>query len=273
VDGLDFSGTLTQNITVDLSNHSAQVVNGNLSVILQGTDLIENVTGGGKNNNLTGNSLNNTLIANGNNNNLNGGVGDDTYVFNLDVITGSISISEVAGGVNTLDFSPTKIQQVIVDLTVVDPLNLLTNVIGGAADDIITGNSLNNTISGGGGNDILNGGSGNDTLRGGEGNDTLNGGANDDTLEGGPGNDTLAGGTGDDTYSYNLAAAAANQTPLGTDTIVESPGQGNDRIVGIAPTGSVNLASGAPQTYFDGNFNPILTLVLANPGQVELSVP
>src|SRR5262249_28309440 len=160
---------------------------------------------------------NNRITANGNNNNLNGGAGDDTYVFNLDIITGSISISDVAGGINTLDFSPTQTQQVILDLTVDDPLNLITNVIGGAANDTITGNGLNNVIPGGGGNDTLNGGRGNDTLRGGSGNDTLNGGANDDTLDGGAGNDVLAGGTGNDTYLYNLASAAANQTPLGSD--------------------------------------------------------
>ena len=148
---------------------------------------------------------------------------------------------------------------------------LITNVIGGGAADMITGNSLNNTLSGGRGDDTLNGGGGNDTLRGGDGNDTLNGGANDDRLEGGAGNDVLAGGAGDDTYAYDLSSAATNQTPLGSDTIVELPAGGNDRIVGLAPSGSVDLSSGEPQTYFDGNFNLILTLLLANPNQVEVS--
>lgn len=274
VDTLDFSGTLTQNITVDLSDHSItpQVINANLSILLPGTDLLENLIGGGQNNNLTGNTLNNRITANGNNNTLVGGVGDDTYVFNLDIITGSVSIGDIAGGINTLDFSPTQVQQVILDLSVIDPLNLITNVIGGAADDIITGNSLNNNFSGGGGSDTLNGGAGNDTLLGGDGNDTLNGGANDDTLDGGAGNDLLTGGTGDDTYSCDLASAATNQTSLGSDTIVELAGQGNDRILGIIPNGTVNLSSAAPQSYFDGNFNLILTLLLANPGQVEVSV-
>ena len=273
VDTLHFSGTLAQNVTVDLSNHSVvpQIVNANLSLVLSGTDLVENLVGGGSDNTLTGNTLNNKITANGNDNMLSGGAGDDTYVFNLDIITGSISINDVAGGINTLDFSLTQIQQVIMDLTVVDPLNLITNVIGGGAADMITGNSLNNTLSGGRGDDTLNGGGGNDTLRGGDGNDTLNGGANDDRLEGGAGNDVLAGGAGDDTYAYDLSSAATNQTPLGSDTIVELPAGGNDRIVGLAPSGSVDLSSGEPQTYFDGNFNLILTLLLANPNQVEVS--
>ncbi|NOS70945.1 MAG: LEPR-XLL domain-containing protein [Verrucomicrobia bacterium] len=256
MDTLDFSGTLTQNITVDLANHSVtpQVVNANLSLVLSLTDLVENLIGGGMDNNLTGNTLNNRITANGNNNSLTGAAGDDTYVINADIITGSVSIGDIAGEINTLDFSPTQFQQIIVDLSVIDPLNLITNVTGGGADDIITGNTLNNGLSGGGGNDVLNGGAGGDTL------------------SGGAGNDTLAGGLGDDTYSYDLSAAVANHTPLGTDTIVELPGGGNDQIVGIVPAGTVNLASGLPQTYFDDNADLILTLVLTNPNQVESSV-
>ncbi|MBC6478250.1 MAG: hypothetical protein GDA56_11155 [Hormoscilla sp. GM7CHS1pb] len=44
------------------------------------------------------------------------------------------------------------------------------------------------------GNDILTGDSGNDTLDGGPGDDILTGGSGNDTLDGGPGDDILSGG-------------------------------------------------------------------------------
>ena len=119
------------------------------------------------------------------------------------------------------------------------------NVIGGALSNTLTGNALNNTLTGGG---------------------------NNDTLRGLGGNDTLVGSLGNDTYSYDLASAIASHTPLGLDTIVELSGEGNDQIVGIVPAGTVNLASGLPQTYLDANATLILTLILANPNQVESSV-
>lgn len=273
LDTLEFSETTAQNISVDLSDHSVtpQNVNGNLSLLLPGTDLVENLVGGGQDNTLTGNSLNNRIVANGDDNALSGGAGDDTFVFNLDVITGSVSLAEVAGGINTLDFSPTQTQQVLFDLAVNDPLNLITRVIGGAADDVITGNALNNTLMGGGGNDVLLGGAGNDTLRGDDGDDALDGGANDDTLVGGTGNDVLTGGSGNDLYAYNLPLAVTTNLVLGQDTIVELAAGGTDSIVGIPPFGVVNLAAAGPQAFFNGAFRWILSLILANPGQVEIA--
>jgi RTX calcium-binding nonapeptide repeat (4 copies)/FG-GAP-like repeat len=58
-----------------------------------------------------------------------------------------------------------------------DALVGFENVVGGAGDDTITGNSLANILTGAAGNDTLNGGGGNDTLFGGDGNDLLIGGA------------------------------------------------------------------------------------------------
>ena len=51
------------------------------------------------------------------------------------------------------------------------------NAIGGAGDDLITGNTADNRLSGGAGNDTLDGGAGIDTLIGGTGADSLAGGA------------------------------------------------------------------------------------------------
>ncbi|MFM9829787.1 MAG: beta strand repeat-containing protein, partial [Sphingomonas sp.] len=66
------------------------------------------------------------------------------------------------------------------------------------------------------------GGAANDILTGGAGNDTLNGGAGNDTLAGGLGNDTLIGGAGNDTYVFNngeLTAADVVTGGLGNDTL------------------------------------------------------
>ncbi|MFM8224156.1 MAG: hypothetical protein ACKOJF_35090, partial [Planctomycetaceae bacterium] len=69
------------------------------------------------------------------------------------------------------------------------------NVLGGAGNDLLTGNTLANLLSGNAGND---------------------------TLVGLAGNDTLAGGLGDDSYPFTATTA------LGTDTLVELVGQGLD---------------------------------------------
>ena len=58
------------------------------------------------------------------------------------------------------------------------------------------------TVTGGAGNDVLTGNSGNDTINGGAGNDTLGGGVGTDTINGGDGNDGITGGAGVDTFVY-----------------------------------------------------------------------
>ncbi|MFV5383642.1 VCBS domain-containing protein [Acinetobacter junii] len=77
------------------------------------------------------------------------------------------------------------------------------NAIGGAGDDNIQGNQLNNTLTGGLGNDELIGDLGDDLLLGGDGLDLLIGGKGTDRLEGG----------------------------LGTDTYNFTPGDGKDQII------------------------------------------
>jgi trimeric autotransporter adhesin len=58
------------------------------------------------------------------------------------------------------------------------------------------------------------------TFDGGEGNDTLTGSQGKDVLVGGAGADTMMGGAGDDLYIVDDAG----------DTVIESPGQGNDTV-------------------------------------------
>lgn len=57
----------------------------------------------------------------------------------------------------------------------------IENASGGAGNDLIAGNDLDNRLKGNGGNDTLQGNNGNDVLVGGIGADTLDGGAGSDT--------------------------------------------------------------------------------------------
>lgn len=53
-----------------------------------------------------------------------------------------------------------------------DARSYIDNAIGGAGNDIVTGNAIANVLNGGAGNDTLSGGGGNDTIVGGSGIDT-----------------------------------------------------------------------------------------------------
>jgi len=90
--------------------------------------------------------------------------------------------------------------------------------------DEIYGLGEDDTIHGWSGHDSLYGGSGHDDLSGGSGNDELVGGSGDDILNGGTGVDTMSGGRGDDLYTVDRA----------TDIIVESDGEGTDRVLALA---------------------------------------
>jgi trimeric autotransporter adhesin len=123
----------------------------------------------------TGNDGDNQIIAYGAGDNiisggkgndyLAGGAGDDTYTINADTDSGIKTIVETAdAGKDTISFagsstavnidlSLTAAQAVTAKIQLVLPLVNLENVIGGAGDDTIAGNSLNNTLTGGAGAD------------------------------------------------------------------------------------------------------------------------
>ena len=63
-----------------------------------------------------------------------------------------------------------------------DSLSGIENVLAGAGNDSIFGDSSANFLIGGVGNDTLIGGAGNDTLMGGTGTDNLSGGTGDDII-------------------------------------------------------------------------------------------
>ena len=246
----DFSGA-PGGLTVVLqgaSNGSASVL-GAIEDVLRN---IENVLGGEHADSLTGDAFpnalngaagNDVLQGNGGIDALDGGQGSDTASFAdklvpvVVTLKGSVASTASVGGVAE------------------DSLVNIENLVGGAADDVLTGDLLSNRLRGGAGKDTLDGGLQldyadysdktlavqvtmldgapftvtvggvtEDTLIsiegiiGGTGNDTLVGSLFNNVLEGGAGNDTLDGGAGNDTLTGGLG----NDTLNGGDGIFDS---------------------------------------------------
>ncbi len=124
--------------------------------------------------------------------NLDGGGGDDTFVFS----DGASFAGQLDGGsgINTLDYSDFT-TAVTVDLFI----GAVTGISGGL-DGTVTNIAH---VLGGAGNDSLVGDATDNFLSGGAGIDTLLGGAGDDWLRGGAGSDSLDGGTGTNGVDYS----------------------------------------------------------------------
>ena len=91
-------------------------------------------------------------------------------------------------------------------------------ILGGSANDVLTGDGNTNAIYGYNGNDYLYGEAGDDVLVGGAG---------FDDLHGGNGNDLLTGGSGDDWFIFDTAPNATTNT----DTITDFTSADGDKLV------------------------------------------
>jgi Ca2+-binding RTX toxin-like protein/subtilisin-like proprotein convertase family protein len=199
-DTLDF-GTLTQDVTVDLSGvsafvaqHTAGFVSPIRTINTGDFTLLENAIGGSGDDSFTDNDNSNVFT---------GGDGSDTFIFTIPISAQTDRVDEQPASptdIDTLDFGSLNIS-VTVDLSVDDAIDPIAtdgmrtlrtvtagtainfeNITGGSAGDILTGNSKDNLILGGAGNDAISGLSGNDILDPGLGtNETLSGGSGDDT--------------------------------------------------------------------------------------------
>jgi Ca2+-binding RTX toxin-like protein len=257
IDTLDFRSTTTKGVTVNLAINATPLV----QTIAPGVQLsmsttpIEYVYGGTGNDNITGNNSDNYLIGGIGNDSLTGGSGNDTYVIDADVDTGTDSIIETAtGGIDTLNFGSTTTKAITLNLgtTIVQtiatgvqltmPTGAIEDVYGGTGNDNLTGNTLNNRLYGLSGNNQLFGLSGNDQLYGGSGsgyggsgNDTLTGGDGNDSLYGDGGDDLLNGGNGVDSFYFKITGLFLGSALTGNKTVANIFGRDtiSDFTVGV----------------------------------------
>ena len=183
--------------------------------------------GGAGNDTLTGAAGNDLLIGGAGNDSLVGGANDDVYFFAAATVAETDTIVELANeGSDLLDFSSLLAAVAVtanlssttttlathtnrtVKVTAVTSLPFFENIIGGAGNDVLTGNANANRLEGRAGND---------------------------SLTGGAGNDQLLGGSGDDAYLFAAATAAE------TDTLTELANEGTDRLDFATLTATTNV--------------------------------
>ncbi|MEH2335034.1 calcium-binding protein [Nostoc sp.] len=158
-DTINFSGT-TVPVNLNLGVTTSQTINSNLKLIISANNVIENATGGTGNDLLTGNTLNNNLIGGDGNDRLQGLAGNDTYSFLANTTLGTDTIIETTtGGTDTVNFSGTTAavnvnlgittsQTVNSNLKlIISANNVIENATGGTGNDLLTGNTLNNTLN------------------------------------------------------------------------------------------------------------------------------
>ena len=206
IDTLGFTSTTTLGVTISLGVSTAQIVNSNLTLILSGELVIENLVGSQQDDSLTGNSLDNVINGNDGNDRITGGLGNDS-------LDGGSGI-DANGNVFTDTLVESRNAASIVLFFTSDTL-----WFNGVLEDTTTGFE-SAELTGGAGNNTLDASAftGPVRLDGGAGNDVLIGGAGADTLIGGAGTDVLDAGYGDDFYVFDTDEA------LGSETITDNDG-------------------------------------------------
>jgi Ca2+-binding RTX toxin-like protein len=163
---------------------------------------------------------------------VNGGAGNDTFYYHEgnDIYDGGEGTNDRVNYVNATQSAIFDLRDGTIDLgmdaVIDDTIINIESVTATNHDDILHGNTLNNTLTGLAGDDEIYGYEGNDKLYGFEGDDVIYGGAGNDSIygkegtntlygEGGAdkfyvdkGNDTIDGGTGSDFIYYQLSQVA-----------------------------------------------------------------
>jgi Ca2+-binding RTX toxin-like protein len=194
---LDVSGTdtldmkaVTTALNIDMSTTTKNKVSDGTNTINWTGNIIENISTGSGRDTINGNSSDNyistgagsdAILAALGNDTMDGGEGNDRYVY-----TGAWGIDSIldSSGTDQLDFSTATLNvnfnlDAGIDSKVTAGTNvikwtgdIIENVKAGYGNDNIIGNKADNVLMGGEGNDTLNGGAGNDSLYGGGGNDS-----------------------------------------------------------------------------------------------------
>ena len=151
---------------------------------------IEQVRASNVSDDLKGSSGDDEFLPFGGNDLINGGLGNDTVSYSIDVWRDGTKgiFADLANGLIT-DTGGW-----------IDKVISIENVRGSFWDDSIFGDAIGNFLAGLEGADVVKGRAGADTIYGDEGNDALFGGLDNDELIGGLGVDTLRGGIGNDTF-------------------------------------------------------------------------
>ena len=190
----------------------------------------DTLSGGAGSDQLYGGDGTDSLVGGDGDDQLNGGAGND-------VLTGgagndTASYAEVTTAV-TVNLATTAQQNTGGGGR--DTLTTIENVVGGSANDTLTGDANANRLEGGAGADLLTGGAGNDTLVGGVGIDTLNGGA------------------GLDTFLFNVDPTAANRDTVQAFTTADDTFQLDHSVfaaltaIGALDAGAFNTGTAATQ--------------------------
>ncbi|WP_242028678.1 Calx-beta domain-containing protein [Anabaena sp. FACHB-1250] len=255
--------TVTYTLSANVENLTLQ---GTTAINGTGNELNNIITGNTGNNVLTGSAGNDTLIGGAGNDTLIGGDGVDTVDYGQLATNITLHITLQAQGVVNKGALGTDTVQAeaflgnadfanVIDTATSNAINAdlgsnsltvlglpsgdvtftvvnFQNVTGSQADDIITGNNLNNNLNGGAGDDILFASAGNDTLIGGDGVDIVDYGqlATNITLD-----ITLQ------------AQGIVNKGALGTDTVQAEAFLGNAdfaNVIDAATSNSINVDLG-----------------------------
>jgi Ca2+-binding RTX toxin-like protein len=237
-------------VTVSLSNGTGTGGDAQGDVLsnienLTGSAFGDCLQGDGAGNSLIGNDGGDTLDGGAGTDSMAGGLGDDTYIVDsaLDLVTESSN-----QGVDTI----------VTAVNYTLPNNVENLAFSAVGAFVGSGNSNPNMIVGGGADDSLSGLSGNDTLDGGAGADTMVGGANDDTYWMDKSGDQIveASNGGTDTIlflisSATLAANTENLTFAGTGDATATGNILANILIGGAGNDSLDALDG--NDTLDGN--------------------
>eukprot|EP00439_Symbiodinium_sp_Y106_P090069 s1_g2605.t1 len=184
--------------------------------------------------------------------------GNDTLIFNDDVLPGDISASaqgadlviSIVGtsdqirisnfsnsftAIETVRFAATGYELSLAGLTVETAATNLSAI----GDGLLSGSANVDALVGTAGNDVMSGFDSADTIQGGAGNDTLDGAGGRDYLHGAAGNDSLIGGAGDNDRAvyygnaedYSISEAGGVWTI--TDNNAADGDEGTDTLTGV----------------------------------------